>query len=133
MILFQRGDFTLHSGAKSLWKIECDSLTEEDWHTLAIMVRQIVGPFGHCIGVPRGGLKLQNYLSPMATEGPCLIVDDVLTSGGSMTRERDRWLSGGPTIPKYHEVIGAVIFARGLCPGWIEPVFQMPECLWVGK
>ena len=29
--LFQQGDFTLHSGERSGFKIECDALTSHDW------------------------------------------------------------------------------------------------------
>jgi len=35
MNLFQFGDFSLHSGSKSKWKIECDALTDEDVEALA--------------------------------------------------------------------------------------------------
>ena len=125
--LFQLGDFTLNSGAKSRWKLECEALTGDDWLALAEMTLQVVGPFSHCIGIPRGGLALQACLSPWATEGPCLLVDDVLTTGGSMQKAKAAWEAAHPEIP----VIGAVIFARGKCPPWITPLFQMPEKLWI--
>ena len=124
MNLFQLGDFTLASGAKSNWKIECDALTDEDLLTLAVMVRDMVPPFGNVFGVPRGGKKLERYLLQYcrsSADGTILIVDDVLTSGGSMERMRQE-LSGS-WIGR--EFIGAVVFARGPCPAWIKPMFQM--------
>lgn len=125
--LFQRGDFTLNSGARSPWKIECDSLTGGDIDALAVMIHQIVLPFGRVVGVPRGGVRLADELEQYATEGEerVLIVDDVLTTGGSMARFRATF-GETPTI-------GAVVFARGNCPGWISPVFRMPSTLWVSQ
>jgi orotate phosphoribosyltransferase len=126
MNLFQLGDFTLASGAKSRWKLECDALTYDDWAALAEMVRQMVGAFSEVRGVPRGGLKLADALRPFAGAfGPRLVVDDVLTTGGSMTRFAAEWA-------KEHQSVytGAVVFARGQRPHWVRAVFEMPECFW---
>lgn len=121
MSLFQLGDFTLNSGAKSRWKLECNALTDDDIKALAEMIRQLVGTFGSVEGVPRGGLRLAEALKPfVALTGPHLIVDDVLTTGGSMERIRGN-----------RQCIGAVVFARGQCPLWIDALFQMPECFWL--
>lgn len=136
MSLFQLGDFTLNSGAKSAWKLECDALTDDDIEALALMVRQIVGPFQSVEGVPRGGLRLAKALEPhwawlgagQSWRSRHLIVDDVLTTGGSMERAKAAHSGQGRG-----EILGAVIFARGPCPEWIKPVFQMPEHLWVKK
>ncbi len=90
MNLFESGEFTLSSGAASAFRIECDALTQEDVETLALMISQMVGPFSDVIGVPRGGLRLAEALKPAAVlVGPVLIVDDVLTTGASITRVRD--------------------------------------------
>jgi orotate phosphoribosyltransferase len=125
MNLFQLGDFVLSSGVESRWKLECDALTEVDWTALAAMVRQMVGRFGKVIGVPTGGLKLAAALKPFEMiAGPTLIVDDVLTTGASMEKMRDMSLEG-PTH------VGVVVFARGQCPYWVKPLFQMPECFWL--
>lgn len=124
------GDFTLNSGAKSKWKIDCDSLTPGDIEALAEMIRHVVGPYSTVEGVPRGGLALAGALRPHANIlGPHLLVDDVLTTGGSMRRLRDdraKW-------PEHEgrEIVGAVVFARGQCPLWVRPLFQMPEQLWL--
>ncbi len=135
--LFQLGDFTLNSGAKSKWKLEADALTDEDIQTLAEMIRQLVGPFRSVEGVPRGGIRLAEALAKYTgLDGAHLIVDDVLTTGGSMDRTR---LTYNETHPEYQlkqygvygNVKGAVVFARGQCPSWIKSIFQMPECFWI--
>jgi orotate phosphoribosyltransferase len=131
MDLFQLGDFTLNSGAKSRWKIEADALTDGDWAALAEMVRQLVGPYSSVEGVPRGGLKLAAALEPFAVRDTVsnyhLIVDDVLTTGGSMER-----LASTVHVRHQKLVKGAVVFARGRCPGWVKALFQMPEVFWLG-
>ena len=119
--LFQRGNFTLHSGQKSHFKIDCDALTDEDWEALAEMIWEKAGNFGKVIGVPTGGLKLAKALDKYATDGAILIVDDVLTTGRSM-EEMKAACDGN--------VIGAVVFARNECPAWIHPLFM---CLRPGK
>lgn len=132
MHLFQLGDFVLNSGARSSWKIECDALADEDWESLALMIHDVVGPFRSVEGVPGGGLMLASFLKGKTTaNAPHLIVDDVLTTGGSMELARTAFWKG---IGKRDEgIIGAVVFARGPCPSWITPLFQMPEKLWVRK
>lgn len=55
--LFQRGDFTLASGARSFWKIECDNLSDEEVAILArLLAERIPTAFYDVVGVPRGGL-----------------------------------------------------------------------------
>lgn len=121
--LFQLGGFTLHSGAKSNWKIDCDALTDKDWEALAYMIYEKLGEprFRKVIGIPTGGLKLANALeryrfpSPKP-KYPILIVDDVLTTGNSMEEMKAKTKG---------EVIGAVVFARDECPDWVVPLFGM--------
>jgi orotate phosphoribosyltransferase len=116
MNLFQLGDFTLHTGQKSLWKIDCDALTKEDWATLARMIYGIVPSFSFIEGVPSGGLALAEALQLYRSSvGELLIVDDVLTTGTSMEE-----LRAG------RDAIGVVVFARRPCPPWIKALFQMP-------
>ena len=115
--LFRRGEFTLHSGKVSDFKIDCDALTATDLDTLAAMiVKAVLEPFGSVEGVPTGGLRLAKALEKYATSGPLLIVDDVLTTGGSMKAHRGK-----------RDAIGAVIFARGRCPIWVRPLFTMSQ------
>ncbi len=113
--LFQLENFKSHSGEILPWKIDCDALTMEDWSCLAEMIFDRVGKFINVEGVPRGGLTLANHLMLYAyVPGPLLIVDDVLTTGESMERHRNG-----------RDAIGAVVFARGPCPSWVTPIFQM--------
>lgn len=127
--LFQLGDFTLNSGIKSKWKLECDALTDDDINTLAQMICQLISHrFSSVEGVPTGGLRLAKALSPFASiSGPHLIVDDVLTTAKSIKDMTDKFKGTGK---KPEDVIGAVIFARGQCPYWVKPLFQMPEVFW---
>lgn len=118
MNLFERKTFTMHSGDKSDFKIECDALTNEDIETLALLVSKKYD-FNLVIGIPTGGEafaeKLIKYKNPKSST--VLVVDDVLTTGASME--------------EYHyniegkENIGVVIFARGECPAWVTPIFKM--------
>lgn len=119
--LFKLGDFTLHSGDKTPWKIDCDALSDESISTLAHMIVEIVQPFKLAIGVPRGGMRLAAAVQAFAIDDDsleCLIVDDVLTTGNSMEEMRSKHplIRGGPAK-------GIVIFARGPCPSWVTALF----------
>jgi hypothetical protein len=131
--LFQLGDFTLHSGAKAKWKLECDALADADWKALAEMIAQMVGPFSSVEGIPQGGLKLAEYLDKYKTSEPGfhLIVNDVLTTGGSLIRARAAYLAD--PAHSATQVDGAVVFAQGRCPAWVRALFQMPRGLWCLK
>jgi hypothetical protein len=128
--LFQLGSFVLNSGAISPWKLECDALEEGSIVALAKMISILVGPFSSVEGVPRGGLQLAQSLKQYVSTGehPHLIVDDVLTTGGSLIRARTAFRLEKSASK---EVIGAVVFARGPCPSWVKAVFQMPSVFWL--
>ena len=118
MNLFELGDFTLAGGGSSKWKIECDALSEKDWRCLARMAVEYYGHPGAVEGVPRGGLPFARNLEPyLRAYGRWWIVDDVLTTGRSMERMRNGRI----------DVVGVVVFARGTCPAWVRPLFQMPQ------
>lgn len=108
-----RKSFAMHSGAATDFKIECDALTDEEIETFAMLVARAF-KFGRVDGVPRGGWRIANALQKYCTRGPRLLVDDVLTTGGSMELGRERDTD-----------IGVVLFARGPCPEWVHPVFQL--------
>lgn len=115
MNLFQLGDFRLHSGGDSRFKIECDALREDDWAALAYMAARRLPAYGSVEGVPTGGERFADALALYATEGGVLLIaDDVLTTGASMARHR----AG-------REARGVVAFARGLAPDWVTPIFRM--------
>ena len=122
MSIFRQGDFQLHSGGSSWFKIDCDALTLEDWAILARLIAQNV-TFEKVIGVPTGGLKLAKALRRYCKKDAhisTLIVDDVLTTGESMERLK------GTIDPKDRSIVrGIVVFSRGLCPNWIVPIFHL--------
>lgn len=119
MTLFDATPFTSHSGKPLDFKIECDFLTTSDWLNLAAIVARRV-QFGAVIGVPRGGLTFAWALESYATEGPTLIVDDVLTTGASMEEYH-----------KHADDIGVVVFCRKPFPwpSWITPLFVASDFL----
>jgi hypothetical protein len=119
--LFKTESFISHSGLNLNWKIECDVLTVPEWITISKMIMQVSPPFREAIGIPRGGIKLGNLLNQYGTnkkEDPICIVDDVLTSGESMTEYAEKF--------KDEEFIGWVVFARGHVSYWINALFRMP-------
>lgn len=119
--LFQKMDFTSHSGKRLDWKIECDALTDADIETLAFIISKRY-KFCKVNGIPRGGLKLEKALLKYRDKrsDTFLIVDDVLTTGKSMEVKKKEI---GGRFPR--NIQGAVLFARGKCPDWITPVFDM--------
>jgi orotate phosphoribosyltransferase len=122
MNLFQKVDIILNSGQSSDFKIECDALTEYDIDCFAHLISKKY-KFRKVVGVPRGGIRIEDALQKYTTnnpEHPLLMVDDVLTTGGSMIRYRNRYEEMG-----YDNIIGVVLFARGECPDWIESVFKL--------
>jgi len=123
MNIFQQVDFKSHAGLDLKWKIECDGVSKKEWKCLAEMILDYEKrPFQSAIGIPRGGVMLGSFLNQYSTQkldDPYLIVDDVLTTGGSMVDFRKEHFSG-------KETFGWVVFARGFPPQWCRSLFQMP-------
>lgn len=127
--LFQIGDFTLASGERTRWKIECDALTPTDWDALALMtMERFPHRFVEVVGVPRGGEPFANaldlYTDLDAMSRRALVVDDVWTTGGSMER----------FVEQHAELVAldymghldrAVVFARSPVPEGVVALFQM--------
>lgn len=123
MTLFVKESFISHAGLDLDFKIECDALTEDDWKTLAYIVSKHI-KFKFAYGIPRGGLKLSVPLMEYQTDAanlPVLIVDDVLTTGGSMEKAREHLIK---IFPKDH-FVGVVAFARMEHADWIKPIFRL--------
>lgn len=77
------------SGAHSDFKIDCASLGEDDWSTLALMLKRIIPvEFKEVLGVPTGGFQLANAMQKyVVADAPyTLVVDDVYTTGGSIRK-----------------------------------------------
>lgn len=125
MTLFQKGNFIAHAGQELDWKLECDTLTDEDWKCIAYLISKRF-KFGYVKGIPSGGLKLAEALKKYISNDSVayLVVDDVLTTGGSMEEEHNKMCLNGE-IQTELDIFGVVLFARGKCPDWITPIFQM--------
>ena len=122
--LFQKIDFKSHSGLDLTWKIEMDALTPNEWECIAHMIMEHTPPFREAVGIPRGGNILGRFMNKHGTgqrQDPICIVDDVLTTGGSMEEFRRKRQWRNPT-----EYIGGVVFARSKPPDWVKVLFQMP-------
>lgn len=121
MNLFNSGEFTLNSGRKSFFKVDCDALTDEDIECLARLIKDNLPLFAWVEGVPTGGLRFAEALKPLCEPDSTtigLIVDDVLSTGNSMEKQRD----GRPAM-------GVVIFNRmpmmNVTPGWIKSIWRI--------
>lgn len=121
MALFVNQEIISHAGVRFPFKIECDVLMDEDIKTLAAIIVPRIQKFSNVYGIPNGGVRLANELLNYRRSdcGGLLIVDDVYTTGKSMREAREKF-SGCQTK-------GVVIFARGKCPEWITPIFQLNE------
>ena len=124
MNLFQSGLYKSHSGLMLNGKIECDALSYEDLLCVARWIGQNIR-FGVVEPVHNGGDPLANYLHVYADKSApmVLIADDVLTTGASMEKAKERIEKKYPIAP----VIGVVLFSRGICPDWVFPVFTMNQ------
>ena len=126
--LFQQQDFIGHSGKPLTWKIECDAIQDVEWVTIAHIIQELEKrPFGEVVGIPRGGLKLSGPLEKYATgrdEDPLLIVDDVMTTGGSFKDFAEQYFRNRP----YRKFFGWCVFNRGSddAPAWVTSLFTMP-------
>lgn len=123
MNLFNSGEFTLNSGKTSFFKVDCDALTDEDIDCLARLIKDNIPLFAWVEGVPTGGLRLAEALKPLTEPDHTsigLIVDDVMTTGNSMEKQRDG-----------RAAMGVVIFNRinkdsaTISPGWIKSIWRM--------
>ena len=126
--LFQKMNFVGHSGKKLTWKIECDAIQSSEWVTIAHIINELEKrPFGEVVGIPRGGVTLGNILQGYATgkdEDPLLIVDDVMTTGGSFKYFAEQYFRNRP----YRKFFGWCVFNRGSddAPAWVTSLFTMP-------
>ena len=118
MHLFRTGAYTLSSGIKSDFKIECEALQDKDWRTLALIYARDHF-FKDVIGIPSGGMRFAEALKEFCITWngalPILVADDVWTTGKSLEKLKTR-VNG--------EVIGVVAFARSETPDWVTPILK---------
>jgi len=123
---FDINKFTLSSNQRTDFLIDCNSLTSDDWESLANRAAELVGPFGYYHAIPTGGSKFAKCLSEFSTENDnhLLIVDDVYTTGASIYKAKE-WLCLSGIDEKF--IKGVVVFDRsgGKCLDWITPLFEM--------
>ena len=65
--MFNATPFVSHSGLKLSWKLDCDSLTDNDWACLAKIVADSIH-FKEVYAVPTGGVKFAEALKPRASK-----------------------------------------------------------------
>ena len=126
MSLFNYGNFILHSGEHSNFKIDCDALTDTDWEDLAKLV-DAKYRFCAVLGVPTGGAKFAKALQQYCVDDAAyvLVVDDVLTTGGSMNQLYKKAREMYPDT-NTHFIQGVVVFSRREQPlGWICSIFEL--------
>ena len=123
MNLFQDGDFISHAGLPLKWKIECDAIKEEEWETLAKIIREYEPRnWRFAIGIPRGEVSLGVALDKYSTKDPndpVLIADDVYTTGKSFRDYSDNFPN--------EEVLQWCVFARKPTENNVKALFTMPN------
>lgn len=124
MTLFKLGDFVSHSGKPLRYKIECDTLTDDDLECIAYIIASETS-FSSVVGVPTGGCRLAEALRPysIAFSQYTLLVDDVMTTGASM-EEMKTTLSSDIDEDN---IDGWVIFSETDNPYWIRSVFSSAQ------
>lgn len=135
--LIEIGYHKLHSGQESNYKLVADDFIKNNLQGLAFIILEIAGPFSSVEGIPRGGSLLaeylQKYVVPKTNKTIHLIVDDVLTTGGSFEKAKADWefrVTGrNDTIPA-QSVKGIAVFGRGEPLYWTEIVFQLNKKVW---
>lgn len=102
--------------------MDCDALSEDDWTWAAVQVSKRFS-FRGVYGVPTGGAIFEKHLRPfIKSEGDYfLIVDDVLTTGGSMEDAKKIVKSQHKEVPR----IGVVLFARTQPAPWIASIWKL--------
>jgi orotate phosphoribosyltransferase-like protein len=123
--LFQSVNFISHSGIPLTWKIECDAIHDDEWATLAKMIREYEPRnWSRAVGIPRGGSKLGEELDKYSTGNeadPLLIVDDVYTTGRSFKNYIEQ-----NTRPE-QKIICWCVFARKPTESEVQALFTMPK------
>lgn len=130
MNLFSLGNFSLHSGGMTNFRIDCEAFSDDDLRAIASIGYGLIPPFSEVYGIPQGGLRFANAMRLYQTwdSNRRLIVDDVLTTGASFKDALNLTEAKGS-----YSDIGLVIFARGPCPSWVTPIFELNKEMWHGS
>ena len=121
MNLFVKQNTPLDSGQTLPVTIDCNALTDTDYECLAIIIGRKL-QFKKVVAASGEGLKLEKALQKCCVEDDTyatLICSDVLTTGETMNNMKENLND--------QNVIGVVIFAVGMCPEWVMPVFTFWE------
>jgi orotate phosphoribosyltransferase len=126
MALFNRGDFQLSSGRVSTWIIDCETLTGEDWDTLAFLASCILPSFDYVTGIERGGVAFARALHAYRAPYRCdriVIADDVVTTGKSFKWTRAKLVDQKPNL----DIIGIAVFDRsgGCKPDFVKALLTV--------
>ena len=125
--LLKDGEFVSHSGITLPYKIDCDALGTFDYQTLARYAASQIRPYTMVISVPRGGDNFARELTryAVANTGNALIVDDVITTGGSFEQAKDAFLKDHPG----YNVMGLCVYARMKvkAPLWVQFMYKEME------
>ena len=130
MTLLQNEKFVSNAGLELDFKIDCDFLTDDDIECVTQYIISRTPAFCEVVGVPRGGCRLMNALRQYkehSFDNDILIVDDVMTTGGSMERMRETVHEAivDGSIAFTGNIVGWVIFVRNEMPDWINAMFKM--------
>ena len=122
--IFKFGKFILSSGKESDYKIDCDGLSDEDIEFFARLISQNIN-FKGVYGIPTGGNRLADALRKYCVldqDEQYLIVDDVMTSGKSFEKAKEK-------LSKYPNIIGVCIFCRDKYakPDWVRSIFEVGD------
>jgi hypothetical protein len=122
MALFNKGGFKLYSGRIADWGIDTSALDETDWECIAELIIERFPNFSYVDCVTYNGEILKGLLTPYATSGDILLVDDVMRIKNF--QDRRMWYR---TRKESHtkEVIGYAVFACVPCPNWVRALWQL--------
>ena len=85
--IFQTGSFETPQGVVP-WRIDCEQLSLDDWEALALMLSEMINPFGTVEAASPSGQPFADSLSKHTSTGPLLIVNDVMFTGRTMETAR---------------------------------------------